>query len=128
MPTDKQVQAVVDVLNAPAWTVAGTTQQEVAEAILAELEALRQRQYKYVVICQDRSRTYERDLKGSMRHERRFNPTWVLGPYFTASEAATAARKARDKHKGTDWVKVMVAQVMEPDAEVDPDGLKEVLY
>jgi hypothetical protein len=119
MATESQLKAVAEVLADESN--ASATAMEVAEKVMAALERSRRRDFKYVVIAQDRRRP-----TGGLRS---FHPTWVLGPFYTASEAGSAARAERDRLKpaGHPEVHVMTAQVFETGAEVDPDSLKEVL-
>jgi hypothetical protein len=114
--TAKQVEAVAEVLSDEGNASASAV--EVAEKVLEALERQRKRDYRYVVIAQDRSRFTADGLRS-------FHPTWVLGPYFTAAEAGAVARAERKRLAGE--VKVMTAQVFQPDEQVDPDVLNEVL-
>jgi len=116
VPTDRQINEVAKVLGDSAN--AEMTAEEVAEACIVVLEGMRQREWKYVVIAQERS--LPAHLTG-----RTFHPTWVIGPFYTASEAGKAARDLRKA--SPDTTRVMGAEVVPVGQEVVPDKLKEVL-
>jgi len=115
MAADKQIAAVGEVLSDEGN--ASLSAGEVADKVLEALESLRKRDFKYVVIAQDRSRP----TSGGLRE---FCPTWVVGPFYTAAEAGAAARAERKAHPE---VRVMTAQFVQPGEEIDPALLKEVL-
>jgi hypothetical protein len=121
LATRGQIDAVAGVLSDPGN--AERTAGEVAELVLAALEKARRQEWKYAVVAQDRrSRPSTAPLASGVPNPREFVPTWLLGPFFTAAEAARAARTVREQ-----GFKAMGAQVFSPGDEIDPDSLKEVL-
>jgi hypothetical protein len=113
--TEREIEAVAQVLSDEGNI--GLSAGEVAALVWATVEAQRKRVYKYTVIAQDRSRPAANGL-------REFCPTWVTGPFYTASEAGVAARALRKAHPGA---RVMTAQLIQPGEELDPAFVKEVL-
>lgn len=125
MPTPTEVRVVAEVLANPAN--ASATAEEVSARVWEAVESCRRRNYKFVVIGQSRRKALEAG--------RAFHPTWVLGPFHTAAEAASAARQERIRlkasglvpHNQTGDASVMAAQVFESGDDVDPDTLQEVI-
>ena len=86
----------------------------------------RRRRFKYVVLLQAR--------RGPSQGRAGYVPTWVRGPYFNASEAHSAARAEREAlaakgftvHNKNGDATVMVAELFQPEVEVDPSTLKEI--
>lgn len=124
MATPTEIKAVAEVLADPAN--ASASAEEVAERVWAVVERQRRRRFRYVVIAQAR-RTASQGRSG-------YWPTWVLGPFHTAAEAASAARGERARlkesgllvHNASGDASVMAAEVFDVDVEVNPAELKEV--
>lgn len=114
MATPKEIEGLADLLSAPSNTDLFDT--DLATRVWEFVEKQRRRPYKYVIIGQERSKP-----TGSGR---RFHPTWVRGPFYTAAEAGVAARAERKLHPDSH---VMSAQVFTAEQLVDPDTLEETL-
>lgn len=124
MPTPTEIKNIADLLSDPSNE--SLSAEELAERVLAVVEKFRKRKYKYVVLAQAR--------RGPSQGRAGYFPTWVRGPFYTASEARAAASAERSSlkergllvHNKNGDASVMVAEVFEPDVNIDPAQLKEV--
>ncbi len=125
MATPSEIRAVAEVLADPVN--ASASAEEVAERVWAVVEKQRRRRFRYIVLAQAR--------RGASQGRSGYFPTWALGPFHTAAEAASVARGERSRlkdagllvHNASGDASVMTVEVFDTDAEVDPASLKEVV-
>jgi hypothetical protein len=125
MATPTEIRAVAEVLADPAN--ASASADEVAEKVWAVVDRQRRRRFRYVVLAQAR--------RGPSQGRTGYFPTWVRGPYYTASEAHSGAQEERARLEAMGFTvnnkngdaAVMAAELFDVDVPIDPATLKEVI-